>query len=82
MWQGEGIHYETSFRDETVGALDATNAKEYVRIVRLAMNLGGFHQVIFIRHTPLAWEPAYTVLSAGGGCVAFGNRQAASTARG
>jgi hypothetical protein len=28
MRQGEGIRYETLFRDETVGALDATNAEE------------------------------------------------------
>ena len=58
MHQGEGIRYETLFRDETVGALDATNAKEYVRMLRRAMGLGGFHQVIFICHTPLVWELA------------------------
>ena len=34
MRQGEGIRYETLFRDETVGALDAANAKEYVRMLR------------------------------------------------
>jgi len=28
MRQGEGIRYETLFRDETVGALDAGNGKE------------------------------------------------------
>jgi hypothetical protein len=31
MRQGKGIRYETLFRDETVGALDAANGKEYVR---------------------------------------------------
>jgi hypothetical protein len=56
MRQGEGIRYETLFRDETVGALDATNAKEYVRMLRRAMDLGGFHQVVFICHTPLVWN--------------------------
>ena len=59
MRQGEGICYETLFRDETVGALDAANGKEYVRMLRRAMDLGGFHQVIFICHTP-------TRLGAGG----------------
>ena len=44
--QGERIRYETLFRDETVGALDAANGKEYVRMLRRAMDLGGFHQVI------------------------------------
>ena len=56
MRQGESIRYETLFRDETVGALDAVNGKEYVRMLRRAMDLGGFHQVIFICHTPLVWN--------------------------
>ncbi len=58
MRQGEGIRYETLFRDETVGALDAVNGQEYVRMLRRAMDLGGFHQVIFICHAPLVWELA------------------------
>ena len=41
MRQGEGIGYETLFRDEMVGALDAVNGKEYVRMLRRTMNLGG-----------------------------------------
>jgi DNA repair protein SbcC/Rad50 len=73
MRQGEGIRYETLFRDETVGALDATNAKEYVRMLRRAMDLGGFHQVIFICHTPLVWELADRTLSVGDGRVGVGN---------
>ena len=47
MWQGEGIRYKTLFRDETVGALNATNGKGYVRTLRRAMDLGGFHQAAF-----------------------------------
>ena len=73
MRQGEGIRYETLFRDETVGALDATNAKEYVRMLRRAMDLGGFRQVIFICHTPLVWELTDRILSVGGGCVVMPN---------
>jgi ABC-type hemin transport system ATPase subunit len=79
MRQGEGIGYETLFRDESVGALDAVNGKEYVRLLRRAMDLGGFHQVIFICHTPLVWELADDVLSVGGGCVVMGDREAAVT---
>jgi exonuclease SbcC len=79
MRQGEGIRYETLFRDETVGALDVVNGKEYVRMLRRAMDLGGFHQVIFICHTPLVWELADSILSVGGGCVVMGDRQAAPT---
>jgi exonuclease SbcC len=79
MRQGEGIRYETLFRDETVGALDAVNGREYVRMLRRAMDLGGFHQVIFICHTPLVWELADAVLSVGRGCVVMGDREAAPT---
>jgi hypothetical protein len=73
MRQGEGIRYETLFRDETVGALDAANGKEYVRMLRRAMDLGGLHQVMFICHTPLVWELADNILSVGRGCVAVGD---------
>ena len=78
MRQCEGIRYETLFRDETVGALDAVNGKEYVRMLRRAMELGGFHQVIFICHTPLVWELADRVLSVAGGGVVMGDQQADS----
>jgi exonuclease SbcC len=77
MRQGEGIRYETLFRDETVGALDATNAKEYVRMLRRAMDLGGFHQVILICHAPLVWELADSILSVGGGMVSVGSQKIA-----
>ncbi len=68
------IRYETLFRDETVGALDATNAKEYVRMLRRAMDLGGFHQVIFICHTPIVWELADSILTIGGGSIFVGDQ--------
>jgi DNA repair protein SbcC/Rad50 len=73
MRQGEGTRYETLFRDETVGALDSTNGKEYVRMLRRAMDIGGFHQVIFICHTPLVWELADNILSVGHGSVTAGS---------
>jgi exonuclease SbcC len=76
MRRGEAVRYETLFRDETVGALDSTNAKEYVRMLRRAMDLGGFHQVIFICHSPLVWELADNILTVGEGCVALDNRKA------
>jgi exonuclease SbcC len=79
MRQGEGIRYETLFRDETVGALHAVNGKEYVRMLRRAMDLGGFHQVIFISRTQLVWELADKILAVGGGCVVIGDQQEAST---
>ena len=73
MRQGEGICYETLFRDETVGTLDAANSKEYLRMLRRATNLGGFDQVIFICHTPFVWELADRVLLVRDGRVVVGN---------
>jgi hypothetical protein len=48
MRQRDRIRRETLFRDETVGALDTKNAREYVRMLRHAMDIGGFYQVTFI----------------------------------
>jgi len=73
MGQGEGIRYETLFRDETMGSPDASIAKEYVRMQRRAMDLGGFHRVILICHSPLVWELADRTLSVGDGRVVVGN---------
>jgi energy-coupling factor transporter ATP-binding protein EcfA2 len=64
-----------------VRALDAANGKEYVRMLRRAMDLGGFRQVIFICHTPLVWELADRVLTVGGGTVIAGDRTLAMTKR-
>ena len=77
VWQSEGIRYETLLRDETVGALDAANGKEYVRMLRRAMDLGGFHQLIFICHTTLVWELADSILSVGEGRVVRGDQRTA-----
>ena len=43
----------TLFRDETVGALDAPNGKEYLRMLKRAVDLGGLYQAIFISATRL-----------------------------
>jgi len=77
MRQGEGIRYETLFRDETVGALDVANGKEYVRMLRRAMDLGGFHQVVFICHTSLVWKLADQIVTVGDGHVVVGNLEGA-----
>ena len=69
MRQGEGVRHETLFRDETVGALDAKNSREYVRMLRHAMMIGGFHQVIFICHAPQVWELADRILELRNGQV-------------
>ena len=48
MRRGEGNRHEPLVRDETVGALDDGNGKEYVRMLSRAIDLGRFHQVICI----------------------------------
>ena len=77
MRQSEGIRYETLFRDETEGALDAANGKEYVRMLRRAMELGGFHQAVFICHTQLGWESADQILTVADGRAAIENLEEA-----
>lgn len=67
--KGEGIHYEMLFRDETIGALDHHNGLEYVRMLRRAMEIGGFYQVVFISHTPGVWELADRVVEVKDGRV-------------
>jgi hypothetical protein len=47
-------------------------------MLRRAIDLGGFHQVIFICHMQLVWELADTIVSVDGGGVRAGDRQAAS----
>lgn len=67
--RGEGIHYEMLFRDETIGALDHHNGLEYVRMLRRAMAIGGFYQVVFISHTQGVWELADRVVEVKDGKV-------------
>jgi len=81
MRQGDGIRHETLFRDETVGALDTKNAREYVRMLRHAMDIGGFYQVIFICHAPPVWELADRILKVGEGRVFVEARDVSETAR-
>jgi DNA repair protein SbcC/Rad50 len=74
MRQADGVRHETLFRDETVGALDAKNAKEYVRMLRRAMEVAGFHQVVFICHSPQVWEMADRILYVADGRITLDNR--------
>ena len=42
----------TAWRDETTGALDPENAVRYVQMLRKVLQLGGYHQILFISHNP------------------------------
>jgi hypothetical protein len=39
------------------------------------MDLGGFHQVLLTRHTPLVWDLADRILTIGGGSAVVGDRE-------
>jgi exonuclease SbcC len=63
------IRWDTLWRDETAGALDPDNARAYVAMLRRALDLGGFHQVIFVSHQPEVWNAADARLMVTGGTV-------------
>jgi exonuclease SbcC len=67
-----GIRWDTLFRDETAGALDPANAQAYVDMLRRALTMGGFWQVIFVSHSPEVWERADVRLHVGDGKVEVG----------
>lgn len=53
---------ETLWRDEPAGALDAENAPRYTAMLKRARELGGFYQVLYVTHDPLAIEAADAVV--------------------
>lgn len=68
--QRYGIRWETLFRDETAGALDPENAQAYVRMLRRAMVIGGFRNIVFVSHVPEVWGQADAVLHVEEGRIA------------
>lgn len=64
-----GQRFETLFRDETAGALDPDHAQRYVRMLRQALKVGGFHQLLFVSHAPEIWEQADARVYVEGGAV-------------
>jgi DNA repair protein SbcC/Rad50 len=64
-----GIKWTSLFRDETAGALDPTNAQAYVQMLRRALRLGGFDQVIFVSHQEAVWQQADVRLIVEGGRI-------------
>ncbi len=67
-----GIRWQTLFRDETAGALDPKNAGRYVAMLRRAMQLGGFHQVLFVAHVPEVYEASDVQVHVADGAVRIG----------
>lgn len=48
----------TLLRDESGAALDTENAPAYIAMLRRALEVGGFSQVIFVSHNPATWALA------------------------
>lgn len=64
-----GHSFETLFRDETVGACDPQNANRYVAMLRRALEVGAFHQIVFIAQQEQVWRQADAILRFEGGSV-------------
>lgn len=64
-----GVKWGNIFRDESASALDPAAASMYVAMLRKALELGGFHQCIFVAHLPQVYESADTRLLVAGGKV-------------
>ena len=58
LWETASADYETMFRDETAGALSPENAQAYIKMLRAAMQLGGYTNIIFVSHSPEVWQLA------------------------
>ncbi|MDD5719968.1 MAG: AAA family ATPase [Candidatus Krumholzibacteria bacterium] len=56
--QRSGVKPGTLFRDECSGALDGDNARRYLAMLRKALEIGRFRQLLFIAHQPELWELA------------------------
>lgn len=72
------VNYETIFRDETVGALDAENAQAYVLMLRRAMELGAFTTCIFVSHSADVIAAADSRLYVADGAVTTEPREVAA----
>jgi len=67
-----GVQYRTLWRDETSGALDPENAQGYIQMMRKAMEMGGFEQLLFVAHQEAVWERADVRLLVADGQIAVG----------
>ncbi len=75
-----GTRWETTWRDETAGALDPASAELYVGMLRRMRELGGFYQVHFVAHSPLVYEAADVQLRFEAGRVRLETSQEAAAA--
>lgn len=56
--QRSNVRWRQLFRDETAGALDPESAQAYVAMLRRALELGGFSQIVFVAHQAEVWQAA------------------------
>lgn len=61
------VSWRTLFRDETAGALSQGNAQAYIEMLRKALQIGNFHHVLFVSHSPEVWERADARIVVAGG---------------
>lgn len=65
-----GLRWETLIRDEPSSALSPANAAAYADMMRRALTIGGFHQLLFVSHQREVIERADVRLVVAGGRVA------------
>lgn len=53
-----GVHFDTLFRDETTSALTRDFAGDYIKMLRKAMEIGHFYQIVFVSHHENIWSQA------------------------
>lgn len=74
--QKAGYDLRTLWLDESVGALSPANADRYLRMLRKAREIGGFHHVIFIAQQPEVWRQADSIISFENGRASQGEASA------
>ena len=62
-----GAMFETLYRDEADGALDEKAAARFPSMLRRAMELGNFRNLLFVTHRGQAAEQADVTIRVGGG---------------
>lgn len=67
--QRSGFALRTLWLDEVDGALSTKNATRYIRMLRRARELGNYHQILMISHSPAVSAQADLRLYVGGGRV-------------
>jgi len=68
-----GVRWRTLWFDETSGPISAARGSQFISMLRRAIDVGGFHNVIFVAHMPAIYEAADVQVRLEEGCVLGGS---------